>query len=585
MPGIDLGKSCRLPHRQHENAPMNFRPATARILTLFVAPCLLYFLLWCLLTWPLIAHFPTHIFSDPKDGMTFAWIFWWFEHAITELHQWPLWTDLLHHPYGIPLLAHHPMPVNSLPGVLLLQFLPLNQVYNVFLILAFVLSGWSAFLLCRAVSGHYGASLVGGYLFTFSAYHFAHARGHMNLVTMQWIPIFLLAWLAFLEKPTKTRAVASVGALLLVLGSDTYFFLYCVMAGAVMVVWAAWRRRDWLYLVRPANRWPGALFILLGLATAGVYVAAMFWQNRRDPFVTSHLPRSYSLDLLAPFVYSSQWRFGELTRPIWSRYIAIVNESSVHLGLSVIVSLVLAVIWRRRLAAPALGLWLALVLFFGVLAMGPRLQVAGRLVEQIPMPYALAEIIFPPLRMGGTPIRMMGMVYLAAAVVAAVVLGHLLAGSWKRKVLGLALMALLVFEQLPATPDASRPEIPPHIRVLADLAGDEPVLDMGASVEMAIVYEDRLPESLHKMSLYYQTLHQRPISFGFVARVPRGVYEQDLALLKTVLAGDYATVRETYGFRYVLLPEAMRDLLPVPPMRPLARDSHGALYDLWDGRQ
>lgn len=562
------------------NAPMNIRKTSQGLLKYFLLPCLLYLVGWCVLTWPLATRFTTDFFCDSQDGMTFAWIFWWFEHAIVHLRQWPLWTDLLHHPYGITLLAHHPMPVNSLPGVLLLQFMPLNQVYNFFVVLAFVLSGWSAFLLCRRVSGNSLASLFGGWLFTFSAFHFAHARGHLNLVTMQWMPLFLLAWLSLLERPALWKALASAVALLLVLASDTYYFLYSVMAGSIMAVWVLGRERRWQLFFHPPFRAPLLLFVVLMLATAGWYVGAVLRQSRLDPYVPAHVAREQSLDLLAPFVHSAQWKFGELTRPVWSRYVAQPAESSVHLGLSVIVLLGLGLWWRKRPQSPPLGVWYVTGLFFFIMALGPRLQVAGRILDGLPLPYALAERLFPPLKMAGTPVRMMAMVYLASAVIAAAVLTRLMQMSFHGKIAACALAGLMILEQWPVAQESTRPTVPSYMQHLISLPGNEPVLDLGASVEMTIAHSEKVPPSLHKQSLFYQTQHQRPMAFGFVARVPQSVYEQDLALLKTILEGDYSSIHRRNGFRYLAIPAQMRTLVPAPQTRPLAEDESGVLYDL-----
>ena len=49
------------------------------------------------------------------------------------------------------------------------------------LLLAPALSGWSAFLLCRAAGASYFPSVAGGYIFGFSSYLMGHAPAHPNL--------------------------------------------------------------------------------------------------------------------------------------------------------------------------------------------------------------------------------------------------------------------------------------------------------------------------------------------------------------------------------------------------------------------
>jgi hypothetical protein len=101
---------------------------------------------------------------------------WWMQKAIIDLHQSPYFTTYLHYPYGTTLVAQTLHPFNGLVS-LFLPFLSVGQAYNVMVVAGFALGGWTAFLLCRKVSGSYWSSLVGGAVFTFSSYHFAHAEG------------------------------------------------------------------------------------------------------------------------------------------------------------------------------------------------------------------------------------------------------------------------------------------------------------------------------------------------------------------------------------------------------------------------
>jgi hypothetical protein len=68
--------------------------------------------------------------------------------------------------------------------------------------------------------------MIAGFIFSFSSYHFAHVSGHLNLIAIYWLPVFLLAWMKLLDRPTRRMALAAAAALLLVTFSDYYYALY-----------------------------------------------------------------------------------------------------------------------------------------------------------------------------------------------------------------------------------------------------------------------------------------------------------------------------------------------------------------------
>ncbi|MCI0528739.1 MAG: hypothetical protein L0Y56_14975, partial [Nitrospira sp.] len=166
-----------------------------------VLPILFYFIFFCSLTYPLILSFSTHLFADQGDGLQNVWNLWWVNKAVTQLHQSPWHTSYLHYPHGASLLGHTLNPLNGFLGIGLLKFLTLFEVYNVLVVFAFVVSGWTAFLLAYHFTHSYGSSLIAGYIFTFSNYHFAHAQGHLNLESLEWLPLFVLCWYKLMTKP------------------------------------------------------------------------------------------------------------------------------------------------------------------------------------------------------------------------------------------------------------------------------------------------------------------------------------------------------------------------------------------------
>ncbi len=185
--------------------------------------------------------------------------------------------------------------------------------------------------------------------------------------------------------------------------------------------------------------------------------------SAREPLLGIHPPEEVSLDLLAPFIYGAHWRFAHLTQLYWSKLTAGVNESSVHIGISVLFMLLYA--WKRRgdIQIEWLRFWYFAIIFFAAMGLGPVLQVWGRIVASVPMPYAFFEKVFPPLRISGCPVRMMVMVMLGVSVICAGGFQSLFKQK-QGKIIAAILLVVLFFEYIPRPLPATRIPTPEYIR-------------------------------------------------------------------------------------------------------------------------
>jgi hypothetical protein len=526
--------------------------ALARLLAL---PAAFYFVAFCALTWPAMRFFSTRFFHGGGDGWYNTWALWWFDRAVSVLHQSPLYTPLIRYPFGTSLAGSELF--SAFLGILLQRLLRLNllETHNALLVLSFVLSGLTAFWLCFGATRSLPASLVGGYLFTFCSYRFAHAEGHLPLLSTQWIPLFVHLFGAFLKAPRVRTAVGAAVALAL---CNVYYLLFCVGAGLLFVVWHAARRRDPLFLLRRQHRGPLSAFLLATLLTSGPALAVFLAQEKGDPLLGIPLSRDLSLDLLAPLIPGGHWRFAALTQGYWSRLPGNIHESSVHLGLSVL-ALMIYVAWRRRrIAEPDLGFWYLLFFASLVVALGPVLHVWGK--ERFALPQALLFEKVGLLRLFSAPVRLIVMSVLAASVLVA----HGLTSLWREgrrgRMVAAAFTTVLCIEYLPRPLPLSSPEMPAFVAFLQSQPGPGAVADT---------------VSPRWNLLYHQTAHARPILFGHVARLPRSVAEKEAGIREILLARDYLRL-SSYGFRFLVLRRSEAG----PAARLAYADEDVAVYDL-----
>ena len=102
--------------------------------------------------WRLAAHPGRYILGSGRDPQIFVWSFAWWPHAI-ETWQNPFFTHAIYAPTGINLAW-----ATTVPG-LALAFWPLTQAfgptvsYNLAALAMPALSAWTAYLLCRHLTG------------------------------------------------------------------------------------------------------------------------------------------------------------------------------------------------------------------------------------------------------------------------------------------------------------------------------------------------------------------------------------------------------------------------------------------------
>jgi len=532
-----------------------------------LGPALFFLAFFFLLTYPAFSRFSTHFFADEGDGLQNVWNIWWVKEAVTVLHQGPWYTRFLHYPYGSSLLGHTLNPFNGFAGIALSTFLSQVAVHNAIVTFSFVAGGIGAFLLAYDLTASYWPSLIAGFIFTFSNFHFAHAEGHLQLVSLEWIPFFVLLWLKLLRKPTKTLGAGAALTLFLVILCDYYYFFYCTLFALISLCWFAVRDNGLAQLAHRRQLQAFAAFGLVALATSGVLAASLVLANFRDSWLGAHPAREFSLDLLAPFIYGGHWRFASLTRFYWSRLPGNIQESSVHLGLSVVVLLICAWRMRKSVELRELELFFFVLLVFSVLALGPALHLAGReiLPRWVKLPYAWLGVVFPPLKFSGVPVRMMVMVMLSAAVLSAFALKLLLGGSRHQQAFALLLIAFGFIEYLPQPIPTSRVEIPEYVQELKALPNEGGVLDTAAK-----------PSE----SLFYQTIHEKPLAFGYLSRLPTSVAAKDHQLEQTIRDQRLDRLARDYDLKYMVTMDSFETLRTWPGAKLLWSDGRLGLFDI-----
>lgn len=528
-------------------------------------PLAFYLVAFCILTFPLVLKFSSHFFSDSFDGLQNVWNIWWVNKAVTQLHQLPWHTSYLYFPFGTSLLAHTMNPFNGFMGIILLKFLTLIQTHNFIVVFSFVVGGFTAFLLAYYLTRSYWGSIIAGFIFTFSNYHFAHAEGHLQLVSLEWIPLFVLCWYVFVTKPSVLVGAASAIVLFAVILCDFYYFFFCVMIACLIFAWYARKKKDAYFIFRRKYIFPLVTFIVGFLVTSAPLIIALLMFSNRNPLIGAHDPKVFCLDLLAPFIPGGHWHFAHLTKFYWSKITGNIHESSVHVGLSVTFVLIYTWINRRKIHVQSLRLWYGVLMFFLILSLGPVLHIWGKEVSLINLPYAYLEVAFPSIKLSGCPVRMMAMTMLSASVIFAMGFKRLFRGGTRKPWLIALLLVILCFEYLPKAQTTTKIAIPEYVKVLKELPNHKGVIDMVSDFYV---------------TMYYQTIHEKPMALGYISRRTRMTEERKKQILQLVNDRQFALLYWRYNFRYLISDDEFIKPSDKVPIKVVFDDGNVKIYDL-----
>ncbi len=451
------------------------------------------------------------------DGYQSLWNLWWVKRSILGLSS-PYVTDHLYYPYGADLYVHTLSPAAGFLTIPFQLTFGLIFSYNLIVILSFVLAGYGAYRLAYYITNDKKASFFGGLVFSFSAYHFARALEHMNLVSIQWMPFYVLFLLKMTrEKSLKNVFFATTFLILTGLMADLQYVFFLGMLTAFFVAYELVSDRKHIaeFLIRLGSM-TVVSSVILGLFFAPVVVG--FFSGRYEYAVSSPADSvSLSADLLT-FLTPNGYNlfFGNLTTPLISSF----SSSTLFPveGVAYVGYIVLALaMFAARKATKTAKFWLFSSLAFIVLSLGPMLHIMGYSAftvfrVNIPLPELALYYAFPVFRV---PARIIVMAILCLAVVSAMALKSANVFVGKRKngrfavlvLLAILSSAFIVESNMLPYPIVEDTSVPLFYHNLATLDGNFSVLDLPQTYQANNLY------------MYYSTVSDKALVGGSISRI------------------------------------------------------------------
>jgi hypothetical protein len=341
------------------------------VLAIFVALTIVH-------TWPLATDPATLSRNENGDTMLNEWILAWVAHQLPRAPL-RLFDANIFYPEPNTLAFSEHMFIQSLMGMPLfwLGASPV-LVYNLLLMAAFALTGWTMYLVITHWTGDAVAGLAAGSLAAFNSYVFTRLP-HLQALHVEFLPLAVAALHRLLTEPTSRRAIV-LGVLFTAQGLTSNYWLAFISLTFVAAV--ALRPGDWL----------GArfrTFVPNAALAAGVAIAVTvpfllpYYRVMRD--------QGFVRNLNEVALYSARWRdyvtsVNRVDYALWSHHVwegvlsTALFPGFVALALA-LTALVAGIGWRD----PRARLWLALAAASIALSFGTKLPGYATLYAAFPL--------------------------------------------------------------------------------------------------------------------------------------------------------------------------------------------------------
>ncbi len=488
-----------------------------------------HLLLTALFTYPLIFNFnialPGVLVEDRDQNL---WNLWWVPRALLRFKN-PFLTDFIYYPDGVSLYFHTLHPLNGIISYPVQLLFGLTVAYNFIVFFSFVMGGIGAYLLLNYLCRNRAAAFAASLIFAYAPYHIGTLKGLMQLISLEWLPFYLL----FLLKATREKERRGLNVALAVLFlictalTDWYYVLFLLMFTGIYLLYPAEKPFLSGYKTR-------LLIIALILGSFALIISPVLIPMVRELGQTSYyLPAETSAQQFSPTLAAffipptTSTIFGGLAQNFSAQYLTGWLAAQVYLGY---VALGLALV--GLVLVRATRFWGIVFGVFWLLSFGPTLRLNGP-EPGWPMPFAVIQN-WPVIKITRSPDRFIVIAMLALAVCAAFGLTRLIEFSrqWRFFKNGWSVAALasllitLEFLQIPYPLNSVSPS--PFFEKLGQDESDYSLTELPAQGG----FWSGAPRMAN------QTIHHKRIFNGYISReyehpfVNRTPGFQELMLLK-----------------------------------------------------
>jgi hypothetical protein len=453
---------------------------------------------------------------QPTEFDIFLWDLWWVRHAVFDLRISPLYTDYLVYPFTSPLAGHTLVLLWGFVSAPFQALFGLIPTFNGIILLNFVAAGSLTYAFARRRVRRASVAWLAGLIFAFTPAMIHRASlGHIDKLSIFWLPLVLLIWDKLAESRRWTWAVILGLCLYLAWLTD---FQQAMWAMLLLVPYGLFwtqthtdntdgknQSASTCVKLRPMSLGPLAAIALVTLILPSLIVPLpQLLEAGRLNYPAADLQHA------AYFAFPLQ------------NFFTPDDNGDFSIGLLLPLFTLASLPFLRRDGRR--WLWLGIALLCFLLALGPYLDIGS---TRIPLPYSLVHAALG--NQYRTPMRFATPGVFALAMLVALTLNHFsarfnldrfrlsspaLAALRRGFVVGLSLLFTLDYRLLQPFPITHMPDYQAYHTIAVE-PGDFTVLEIPIGVRTGFAVVGR-GEYLQ----YYQTIHRRPIPSGYLSRLP-----------------------------------------------------------------
>ena len=372
---ISVGAESHEAGDSDREASEDRKPLSKRI----VPELLIFFTYLCVtlfLTWPVIIKLNSATYGIPSDNVGSLWLGWWIRTA-GSLGFKVSFSPLVGFPFGTRIPTFPLEFMGRLTDRFLLLFANEVVVLNINILLSFFLSGVTMYFLVRHLVRDRRVAFFAGFAYLICVYHAVTAMVWPSLAVTQWMPLFILVLILFMEKPTWKTGVGLALVEVLVAGTSIHygFFMlpFTVVFVSVYYLHGLWKRRHGAAgaldqeAARPLGAKPVLIILLMiaivaivltpvlisGLGAdqatkwpttpSGAYVHDTWFAQQAAArpiyYISPRVPNSYLERAIAPILGKSSLKYNLFVGPEMTH--------SIYIGWTIIVLAALAMFLKR----------------------------------------------------------------------------------------------------------------------------------------------------------------------------------------------------------------------------------------------
>lgn len=556
------------PDSPPESMPVASRPPRPGKLLIVLVAC--WFLaLSVLFTRPVAFRGTREVAGQPGDNLYFVWLLDWYERAVFDLHQSPVFDPWLNFPEGWSLAS------TQFPQAMVWLGLPASMSagavagYNFSALASFFLSGMGVFVYVRRWTGKTVPALVAGTLFAFAPYRQAHFLiGHLDLLGTFWPALYLLSLIDIcIGKGRSLKAAGLLCGFLVATAFTSPYYIYMCLLLTVPVVVAYWL----IGKLRGKTGRRARTLLAVGLGVSLPLVVIAIWpylELARSGDIgarSREYVRTYSAsptDYIIPATTSVVW--GPWVSTHFDRFQWV--EGTLYVGAAGAGLFVLSLVRRRRLGEIESGLVVIGLVLAGTaftLSLGPDLMWMSSPVQipvpefartwhpgheaYVPMPGRLLFEYLPLYSSMRVPMRFGVFVILSVSLLAGLGAGQIVTQVRRpglRGIIGGLLVLLVVVDFLPNPAPVF--EVRPRAvdLWLRDTPGE------GAVAQFPFNLEE------NQAHVYYTSIHRKPFLGGMFNAFPPAQYQRIRPVMDNFPDAASVALLEELGVQYVVVNEA-----------------------------